>query len=367
MTGSESRASIEDVLAEFDRRQEMLAALCAKTKSLIEASLQDANIRYQSVQARVKTRKKLKEKYLDPSKNYRQLEDITDLAGLRIITYYENDVDRVAEVIKREFDLDAKNSVDKRDTEPDRFGYSALNYVCRHLQKRTSDVEYKRFAGSCCEIQITSILSHASSEMEHEWYDLKDAYPNEIKRKFSRLAALLELAESEFLGIRTSRTQFERSVAVRVEARVPNLPADAVSLRSFIEQEPIVAELDKSLAQIMGASLRENLPDSVVEERARAATLAGMAKLQDVRDSLAKYRTALPEFVRRCYGELWPKPPQGFEASKGISIFHLGLMLVGAKGADATTEYLKRFRLNPGWDVERQVAIASEAAGKYPK
>ena len=175
MTGSESRASIEDVLAEFDRRQEMLAALCAKTKSLIEASLQDANIRYQSVQARVKTRKKLKEKYLDPSKNYRQLEDITDLAGLRIITYYENDVDRVAEVIKREFDLDAKNSVDKRDTEPDRFGYSALNYVCRHLQKRTSDVEYKRFAGSCCEIQITSILSHAWSEMEHEWYDLKDA------------------------------------------------------------------------------------------------------------------------------------------------------------------------------------------------
>src|SRR5882672_5894762 len=99
MTGSENqwnpKADIETVLAEFDRRQEMLAALCAKTKSLIEASLQDANIRYQSVQARVKTKKKLREKYLDEKKNYRRLDDITDLAGLRVITYYEDEVDRV--------------------------------------------------------------------------------------------------------------------------------------------------------------------------------------------------------------------------------------------------------------------------------
>src|SRR6266481_8211014 len=100
MTVSENKAKVEDVLAEFGRRQENLAALCAKTKSLIEASLQDANIPYQSVQSRVKSRKKLREKYLDPEKKYKRLKDITDLAGLRIITYYEDDVDRVVDVIK---------------------------------------------------------------------------------------------------------------------------------------------------------------------------------------------------------------------------------------------------------------------------
>ncbi len=102
MTQSKKRASIDDVLAEFDAKEDLLAAFCAKTKSLIEASLQDADIRYQSVQARVKTKKKLKEKYLDERKNYQRLDDITDLAGLRVITYYDNDVDRVAELIRRE-------------------------------------------------------------------------------------------------------------------------------------------------------------------------------------------------------------------------------------------------------------------------
>jgi hypothetical protein len=69
----------------------------------IEASLDDAGIQYQSVQIRVKSKKKLKEKYLDPTKKYEKLDDITDLAGLRVITYYEDEVDRVAEVIKKEF------------------------------------------------------------------------------------------------------------------------------------------------------------------------------------------------------------------------------------------------------------------------
>ena len=367
MTGSESRTNVEDILAEFDRRQEMLAALCAKTKSLIEACLQDASIRYQSVQVRVKTRKKLREKYVDEKKDYRRLDDITDQAGLRIITYYEDEVDRVAEVITREFDIDTKNSVDKRNTEPDRFGSSVLNYVCKHLEKRTSDVEYKKFAGISCEIQVASILSHAWSEIEHDWYDLKEAYPDAIKRRFSRLAALLELAESEFLDIRKSRTQYERSVAVRVGANVPDLPVDAVSLKSFIEQEALVAEIDKSIASVLGTNVLEDLPDNTVETWSRAANLAGIKKIQDVRESLRKYKLGIPEYVSRCRGEVFPPHPEGARISRGLSIYHLSMMLFSLRGTEATTQFLKSFRYNPFWDVARQVAIAEEIVAKYSK
>jgi putative GTP pyrophosphokinase len=213
------RAEVEAILAEFDAREDLLAAFCARTKGLIEAGMQDAGIRCQSVQFRVKTKRKLREKYLDPTKKYTRLDDITDLAGLRIITYYEDEIDQVAEIIKREFDVDLENSVDKRQVEPDRFGYSALNYVCRHLSKRTSDVEYKRFTGICCEIQITSVLRHAWSEIEHEWYDLKDAYPENVKRRFYRTAALLELAESEFLDIRKQRTNYQNQLLCGLRRR----------------------------------------------------------------------------------------------------------------------------------------------------
>jgi len=365
MTGSENRASIEDVLAEFDRRQEMLAALCARTKSLIEASLQDANIRYQSVQARVKTKRKLKEKYLDEKKNYQRLDDITDLAGLRVITYYEDEVDRVADVITREFDIDSKNSIDKRNAEPDRFGYRALNYVCKHLEKRTSDVEYKKFAGISCEIQVASILSHAWSEIEHDWYDLKEAYPDAIKRRFSRLAALLELAESEFLDIRKSRTQYERSVAVRVEAKVLDLPIDAVSLRSFIEQDPLVTGIDRSIASAIERSLSTEISDRILELLLKATLQSGMTKLQEIHDSLEEHKNAIPECVRRWMQEFWRPFPETYQSSRGICIFYLGMFLANRKGPDVTAQFLKAIRVSTTWDVVRQVAVTEEVARKY--
>src|ERR1022692_4099082 len=91
-------ASIDDIVAEFNNRRNTLTLFCAKTKSLIEECLEDAQIHYQSVQARVKTTRKLREKYSNPEKRYKCLDDITDLAGLRIITYYGDQVDQVAEI-----------------------------------------------------------------------------------------------------------------------------------------------------------------------------------------------------------------------------------------------------------------------------
>src|SRR5258708_15617294 len=168
----EKRDPVETVLAEFEAREDMLKEICVKTSSLIEDCLKDAQLRYQLIQHRVKKRDKLREKYLDPKKNYCKLDDITDQAGLRIITYYEDEVDRVAEMIKKEFTVDPDKSVDKRETEPDKFGYYAFNLVCTHADKRKSDVQFKKYANICFEIQITSVLRHAWSEIEHPWYDL---------------------------------------------------------------------------------------------------------------------------------------------------------------------------------------------------
>jgi putative GTP pyrophosphokinase len=359
MPDSQNRASIEDVLAEFDSRHEVLTALCAKTKSLIEASLQDANIRYQSVQARVKTKKKLKEKYLDSAKKYLVLDDITDLAGLRVITYYEDDVDRVAEIIRREFTVDSENSVDKRDTEPDRFGYSAVNFVCTHLGKRTSDVEYKKFDGVRCEVQVTSILSHAWAEIEHEWYDLRDAYPDEIKRRFSRLAALFDLADSEFLDIRKARTSYERSVALRVESMSPDLAIDPLSLKTFIEQETLVVEIDKSIAPLIGLSLSEKVLDASLNIRSAALKFVGLKTLQEVRDALARFRTKIPEFVVQCKKEnLWG--PSGTELSKGVSVWQLANFMASLGGPDEITKFYGATEVAISGDIARQAAIATE-------
>lgn len=368
MTEQETpKASIEEVLIEFNAMEPLLDALCLRTKSLIEAILQDAGTPYQSIQFRVKSAEKLRKKFLNPEKSYKRLDDITDLAGLRIITYYEEDIDRVAEIIKREFDIDLKNSVDKRETEPDRFGYSALNYVCRHSEKRASDVEYKKFAGIRYEIQITSILRHAWSELEHEWYDLKDAYPKVVKRRFYRIAALLELAESEFQDIRKQRTAYERSVAVRVEAKLSDLAVDAVSLRPFIEREAIVAELDKSVASILGIEIAAELSDKAVEARAASVNSAGITKLQNLSDALKKYGDALLEFVTRCTKEVW-SPPSARTFPPGVCLQMLSLFMASKGGKDELVKFLTGRMISfEKLNVDRQVAIAHRDCGKVPR
>ena len=333
----DSKASLEATLAEFGRREATLASFCARTKSLIEACLQDANIRYQSVQARVKTKAKIEKKYLDPTKNYSQLGDITDLAGLRVITYYEDELDLVAQVLEREFNIDRKDSVDKRNTEPDRFGYRAINYVCCHLGKRIRDVEYKQFAGVKCEIQITSILGHAWSEIEHEWYDLREAYPNEVKRRFSIIAALFELAGREFVDIRKSKAQYERAVALQVEAGVPDIAVDAVSLRTFIEQEPLVKEIDAAVASALAMTLASTLTDSALEYRSKAVTFAGFSKLQDLRAALSKYRSVIPIYADRCWRQVWPESPTTSVAERGICLYQLASLLTASEGKEKIT------------------------------
>jgi ppGpp synthetase/RelA/SpoT-type nucleotidyltranferase len=333
------KTDVGNVLAEFEERQPTLTTFCAKTKALIEACLQDADIRYQSVQARVKTKKKLKEKYLDPAKDYVKLDDITDLAGLRVITYYDDEIDRVVGVVEEQFKIDKKESVDKRSTDPDRFGYRAVNLICSHLDRRTSDVEYKHFAGVCCEIQVTSILGHAWSEIEHEWYDLKDAYPNDVKRRFSIIAALFELAGREFVEIRKLRADYGRSVALQVEARVPDIPVDAVSLRTFTEQEPVVGEVDGVVSSLLGFSITTALSDSVLELRSKLLNLVGITKLEDLRGALKTHRKSIPEFMKRCRAEAWPSAPKAPSVQKGVCIYQLALLLASERGAETVSAF----------------------------
>jgi ppGpp synthetase/RelA/SpoT-type nucleotidyltranferase len=369
MTGSKDqekpKAEIERVLAEFDGKRDVLIAFAEKTSGLIQALLEDANIRHQLIQARVKDREKLKRKYLNETKNYRELNDITDQVALRVITYYEDEVDRVADIIKREFDVDSERSVDKRETEPDKFGYYALNYVCRYNGQRGSQPEYRKYAGVFCEIQIVSILRHAWSEIEHPWYDLKPTYPDSIRRRFARMAALLEIAESEFLNLRQIQFDYRRSVAVQVEANVPDLPVNAVSMKAFIEQDPLVAEIDRAIASHVGAGYEDKIYDPIVERAWVSAVLAGMGRLQDVRGSLKKYEKAIPDFVSRCNAELWHRPTDGAVFSKGSSIFQLSNFIVNLQGTKAADEFLKRQGLTPEWDMSREIAIAKEIATQY--
>jgi putative GTP pyrophosphokinase len=362
------KADVESVLAEFDAKRDALIVFAEKTKGLIEDFLQYGKVRYQSVQARVKKKEKLKNKYLDPTKNYAGLQDITDQVALRIVTFYEDEVDQVAEIIKREFEIDTANSVDKREMEPDKFGYYALNFICKYKAARTSQVEYRKFSDIWCEIQITSILRHAWSEIEHPWYDLKDAFPVNIKRRFARMAALLEIAESEFLSLKRLQGDYQRSVDIQVEAKISDIAVDAVSMRSFIERDPIVSQIDQLIAAVRNVQVSDSITSSDIEHRVTAASLAEITTLKDLHELLERYRNGIPEFVHRYTKEFRPAPPPNNSITKGMSIHVLCMMLVASKGIEKFSDFSKAFSIASNLDSNsRTENIATEIVKKYQK
>jgi putative GTP pyrophosphokinase len=357
--------SIEKVLAEFDRRQNHFDDLCKTTENLIKRILEHEKLPVHSVQARVKRREKIESKYRNPEKDYRCLSDLADVVGLRIITYYSDEIDRVAAILKRQFDHIRED--DKRVGKTGEFGYSALHLDCRYLPSRLQQPEYKHFGDSKFEIQITTVLGHAWAEMHHAPYDEKSSSPPDEQRAFHRLAAVLELADKEFLEIRQARENRQRNASVRVAAMAPSIEISSESLRAFIDEAPMVVKLDKDFAKTFGQELEPEVSETELLERLVRAS--GFETIQDLKESLIANEGAVTEYVKR-WAHAWMKSAP-IDASRrinrGASVYQLCIFLAATKGKEDLFALFKRARrrINPLVDVGAQIQIAQEVAAKY--
>jgi ppGpp synthetase/RelA/SpoT-type nucleotidyltranferase len=202
MTEAEDGARIELILTEYDRDKELYDRFCASVKRLLLELLETSKIKFSDVTSRLKKRDEFEKKIKDSK--YKSARDVTDIAGARVITYFEDDIDRVFYLIRDNFEIDIQNSIDKRQTpRPDQFGYQSFHLVTLLTSPRVSLPEYHVFFGLKIEIQIRSVLQHAWAEIEHGLgYKRQSGVPAAIRRRFSRIAGLLELADGEFVAVR---------------------------------------------------------------------------------------------------------------------------------------------------------------------
>lgn len=237
-----------EILQEYDHNREMFESYAVALQSLLNTLVRDADISVHTLEYRVKNRKSLAAKIIKKGK-YSSINDITDIVGVRIISHYASDVDRIASIVEKEFLIDAENSIDKRKSlEPDKFGYLSLHYIVSLNDKRTGLSEYGRYKNIKAEIQIRSILQHAWAEIEHDiGYKSNNGLPNVIRRHFSRLAGLLELADDEFVKIRQSINVIQGEVVSAIKQGKGDILLDVVSLAEFTEQSTIMAEIKNDL------------------------------------------------------------------------------------------------------------------------
>lgn len=236
----------EALMEQYRKLQPTLEKLSTDVYEMLTHALSEQGIYVTAIEHRVKSEKSLAGKLELKGAKYKTVDDITDLVGLRVITFYTDEVDKVAAIVKRLFDIDWQESVDKRKLHQlDAFGYNSLHYICRLKE-----------GGPRFEIQMRTALQHAWSTIEHDiGYKGAVKLPPEFRRQFSRLSGMLELADDEFARLRITMTEYRRQMESLVKSgQLSDVLLSAETFRSYLELHPF-DRLNKRIAAVNQAEI----------------------------------------------------------------------------------------------------------------
>ncbi|MDN2714047.1 MULTISPECIES: hypothetical protein [unclassified Janthinobacterium] len=201
--------SYYDLLPMHDR-------LCDEVKYIVENKIRVLGIEVGHISARAKTLASFCEKI--ERKTYKNpLEEITDLAGVRIVFLYTSDKIKLEKLIEDEFEIHEK--VDKiNDQGVERFGYGALHYIVG-LKEQHAGARYDDLRGIRCEIQIRTILQDAWAIVAHHLsYKHEEDIPNELKRKLHALSGMFETADDQFENINYARIDYQNKLKISINS-----------------------------------------------------------------------------------------------------------------------------------------------------
>ena len=236
------------ILEEYREALPVFERMQADVTRMLHEALASNGLEVTAVEARIKTEQSLAGKLELKGAKYATLSDITDILGARIITFYTDDVDRIAAMAEKMFDIDWDNSVDKRRLHQlDSFGYNSLHYICR-----IPGYEY-RF-----ELQLRTTLQHAWAAINHDTgYKSGVEIPREYMRRMNRLAGMLEMVDDEFSRIRIEISDYRRRVQQLVQnGKLDDVMLDGDTFNSYMKAKPF-DNLNKRIAALNQAEIQE--------------------------------------------------------------------------------------------------------------
>ena len=238
--------------------------LYEKLKSIvveqIYTCLHENHIRIAGLESRIKEEKSLANKLELKGYKYHSINDVTDIVGIRVITFFSDEVDIISALVEQMFDIDWENSVDKRKSlEIDRFGYMSLHYICRLPGSICKESNMLELCQIRFELQMRSVLQHMWANMYHDMgYKSDVEIPVEYQRNMNRLAGMLELADEQFSRIRREINDYRRNVQSLVATgNFDEVPLNGDTFRSYLDLKPYQRLMEK-IAAINQAEIYED-------------------------------------------------------------------------------------------------------------
>ena len=249
----------QDLLQQYRALLPVYEQMAEVIPERLKGFFEDAGFITAAVEHRVKTEESLTGKLLKKGGKYKDIFDITDIIGIRVITFYIDDVDKVATVLERLFEIDWENSIDKRKAhEIDSFGYLSLHYICRVPESSFQAPGHPEMNKIRFEVQMRTVLQHAWANLNHDTgYKSGVEIPKVYLRNLSRLAGMLELVDDEFSRIRRELADYRRNVqALVASGDLSEVPLDGDSFKSYLEIGPFDS-LTRRIASINQAEIQE--------------------------------------------------------------------------------------------------------------
>ncbi|GAA5095922.1 hypothetical protein GCM10023210_29190 [Chryseobacterium ginsengisoli] len=240
---------LNKILAEYEEKSSLYSSFSFKVEKVLKKLCRNFSIH--QITSRVKTKESLAQKVIKKNK-YIHLDDITDILGLRIITYFEDDISKIEEILNREFKIDWINSTDKGNIEIDKFGYRSVHYILQLSDNRAQSSEFAEYKDIKFEIQIRSILQHSWAEIEHDLgYKSFIEIPQKAKRTFYRVAALLEQADIEFTKLKKEIHYFENSISKNSRDKKKLIEINESTIIAFVKKSQLLREIENEIKKAL--------------------------------------------------------------------------------------------------------------------
>ncbi len=264
MAGSGQRLALDihclGILDQYRQNMPVYELLEKKLREILAERIAESGLYVTAVETRIKKEDSLIGKLELKGSKYQTIYDITDIVGGRVITFYSEEVDKIASLLDHTFEVDWQNSVDKRKMhELNSFGYNSLHYICRIPESLYSDPDYPQLNNIRFEIQMRTALQHVWSTMNHDMgYKNGVDIPKEHLRSMNRLSGLLELVDEQFTTIRSEIIDYRRKALALVDSGdFDQVRLDTETFRSYLQLKPF-DKLNCKIASLNHAEIHES-------------------------------------------------------------------------------------------------------------
>ncbi len=160
------------------------------------------------IDSRVKSWESISEKCTRNAITPAALDEIGDIAGIRIVLMFKRDQERVCDIIQHCFEVLAVEDTTSR-LAPDQFGYGSIHFQVKLKTEWLALPTMSGLQDLQAEIQVRTAPQHIWAEGSRTFqYKRESHVPKPLRRAINRVAALLELVDLEFDRVLTERETY---------------------------------------------------------------------------------------------------------------------------------------------------------------